>query len=120
MARRKQVKRSGKRAQKAPAPNPAQEALQVTWLLKGKLKSAQMAYLRIGQLLAQVRDQKLYEDLHHEDMEDYADVRLNLGRASLFRYLQVYDWAVASHPEWLQPKPPGGRGSREPGKSGCR
>jgi len=84
-----------------------QEALQVTWLLKGKLKSAQIAYLRIGELLVKVRDQKLYSELKHADMEDYAEKRLQLGRASLFRYIQVYDWVSKSHPEWLQPKPKG-------------
>ena len=93
-------------------PSPAsketvQEALQVTWVLKGHLKNAQIAYLRVGALLVKVRDQKLYEALHHPDMESYAAERLHLGRGSLYRYLQVYDWVSANHKEWLDPKPKG-------------
>jgi hypothetical protein len=88
-------------------PTPVQEALQITWLLKGKLKSAQIAYLRIGELLVQVRDRKLYAALKHADLEEYAFERLQLGRASLFRYLQAYDWVSKSYPEWLEPKPKG-------------
>jgi hypothetical protein len=84
-----------------------QEALQVTWVLKGKLKSAQIAYLKIGSLLAQVRDNNLFSALKHPNIEDYGQERLNLGRASLYRYLQVYDWVSESHSEWLQPKPEG-------------
>ena len=84
-----------------------QEALQVTWRLKGDLKNAQLAYLRVGISLARVRDEKLYAALKHPDIESYAEQRLHLGRASLYRYLQVYDWAAASHPEWLQPRPKG-------------
>jgi hypothetical protein len=75
--------------------------------LKGKLKSAQIAYLRIGALLTQVREEQLIRALHHADMEDYAEERLNLGRASLYRYLQVYAWVAECHPQWLQPKPSG-------------
>lgn len=85
----------------------AQEALEVTWVLKGHLKNAQISYIRVGCLLAQVRDEELYKALHHEDMESYAEERLNLGRASLYRYLQVHDWVSEFHPEWLQPKPQG-------------
>jgi transposase len=60
-----------------------QEALEVTWTLKGHLKNAQVAYLRVGVLLAKVRDKKLYAALHHPDMESYAAERLHLARASL-------------------------------------
>jgi len=84
-----------------------QEALQVTWLLKGKLKSAQIAYLRIGELLVRVRDKKLYAELKHADMEEYARERLQLGRTSLYKYLKVYDWVSKYYPEWLQKKPKG-------------
>jgi len=86
---------------------PVQEALQVTWLLKGKLKSAQIGYLRIGELLVQVRDKKLYAELKHADMEEYARERLSLSRATLYRYIQAYDWVKRSHPEWLEDKPKG-------------
>ena len=86
---------------------PAQTALEVTWLLKGNLKNAQIAYIRIGTLLARVRDEKLYTALKHPDMESYAEERLQLGRSSLYRYLQVHDWMVEFHPQWLEPKPEG-------------
>ena len=89
-------------------PRPlVQKALQVTWLLKGHLKNSQLAYLRVGALLARVRDEKLYAALKHADIESYAEQRLHLGRTSLYRYLQVYAWVTSSHPEWLQPKPKG-------------
>jgi len=83
------------------------QALQTTWLLKGCLKNAQLSYLRVGKLLAQVREKKMYEDLGHADIEDYAEKRLQLGRASLYKYLKVYDWVSKNHSEWLQPKPKG-------------
>lgn len=84
-----------------------QEALQVTWLLKGNLKNVQLSYLRVGKLFAQVRDKNLYSALGHANIEDYAEKRLQLGRTSLYKYLQVYDWVSKTHPEWLLPKPKG-------------
>jgi hypothetical protein len=108
MAKAKSVK-SPQARKKAPAAprTAAQEALEVTWVLKGHLKNAQIAYLRVGALLAQVRDRKLYADLGHPDLESYAEQRLHLGRASLYRYLQVYDWVSTFHKEWIEPKPQG-------------
>jgi hypothetical protein len=85
----------------------AQEALQTTWLLKGSLKNAQLSYLRVGKLLALVREKKMWETLGHPSIEDYAGKRLQLGRSSLFKYMGVYDWTLKNHPEWLQPKPKG-------------
>jgi hypothetical protein len=86
---------------------PAQEASEITWVLKGHLKNAQISYLRVGSLLAEMRDRQLYKDIHFDDMERYAEERLNLGRTSLYRYLQVYDWVAECHPAWLEPKPEG-------------
>jgi hypothetical protein len=83
------------------AISPAQEALQVTFVLKGNLKRAQLMYLFIAKGLANVRDRSLYAALGHKDMEDYAHQRLDLGRSSLFNYLRIYDWVSKSHPEWL-------------------
>ncbi|MEK9135767.1 MAG: hypothetical protein AAB393_01485, partial [Bacteroidota bacterium] len=77
---------------KSALQKAVQEALQVTWVLKGKLKSAQMAYLKIGAMLAQVRDKKMFSTLKHPDIEDYAWQRLKLRRSALYQYLQVYDW----------------------------
>jgi len=92
---------------KSAKATAVQEALQITWLLKGNLKNAQLSYLRVGKLLAQVRDKKMYSELGHADIEDYSEKRLQLGRSSLYKYLQVYDWVGKFHPEWLQPKPKG-------------
>ena len=109
MTKKKTAKSASKKSSKTKSAlqMAVQEALQVTWVLKGKLKSAQIAYLRIGELLAQVRDDKLFSALKHPSIEVYAEERLNLGRASLYRYLQVYDWVRKSHAEWLEPKPKG-------------
>ena len=104
MAKRKTVKRAVKESK---PKTPSQEALEVTWLLKGNLKNAQIAYIRVGILLARVRDEKLYAELKHPDMESYAEERLQLGRTSLYKYLQVHDWMAEFHPQWLEPKPEG-------------
>ena len=97
-----------KKAQKEKPPVTAvQEALEVTWTLKGHLKNVQIAYIRVGELLARVRDRKLYEALKHPDLASYAENRLQLGRSSLYQYLQVYDWIGEFHKEWLEPKPKG-------------
>lgn len=87
--------------------SPAQKAAQLTWQLKGHLKNAQIAYLRVAVLLARVRDEKLYADLHCRNMETYAAERLSLSKTSLYRYLQIHDWVKAFHPEWLESKPKG-------------
>jgi hypothetical protein len=84
-----------------------QEALQTTFVLKGTLKRAQLMFLRVGELLVKVRDQKLYEALNHPDMDSYAQERLGLGRSSLYNYLRIHDWVSRSHPEWLKPKAKG-------------
>jgi hypothetical protein len=107
---RKSVKRRKSRKARAAKPkagvkaalSPGQVAWQMTWRLKGDLKRVQRAYLRIGEQLAAIRDQKRYADLGHPDMESYAAERLGLGRASLYRYLQVYVWAAKKHPDWLK------------------
>jgi hypothetical protein len=85
----------------------AQEALEVTWVLMGQLKRAQLTYLFIGEQLKRVRDEKLYAALHHADMEAYAQERLGMRRSSLYKYLQVYEWVAEFHKEWLDPKPKG-------------
>ena len=56
----------------------------------------QMLYLEIGRTLVDVRDRKLYAVLNHPDLESYAKQRLWLGRAALYRYVQVYEWAAKS------------------------
>ena len=98
------AKKAKKTRKAAAPPTAAQEAHRVTWRLKGDLKRAQRAYIRIGEQLVQVRDRKLFEALKHPDMEDYAAQRLGLGRSSLYKYIQVYDWVAKCHPEWLERK----------------
>ena len=85
----------------------ANKANQTTWLLKGTLKNAQLSVIRVGKLLTLVRDEKMWQTLGHPDMEDYAEKRLQLGRASLYRYMQTYDWVLKNHPAWAAPKPQG-------------
>ena len=79
------------------AGKAAQEANQVTWLLLGNLKNIRKMYLNICVLLARVRDEKLYAALHYPDMAEYAQARLNLGRSSLYNYLQIYDWGSTTY-----------------------
>ncbi len=88
-------------------PSAAQRAVQVTFVLKGHLKNVQISYLRAATLLAKVRDERLYAALRHDSLESYASARLGLGRASLYRYLQIHDWAREFHPKWLDRKPKG-------------
>jgi hypothetical protein len=108
MAKRKAAGKGQKKTRTLTVEGKAaQIANQVTWLLSGHLKNAQISYIRVCVLLARVRDENLYSALKHPDMEDYAEKRLHLGRASLYRYLQVHDWIAGCHKEWLQPKPKG-------------
>ena len=58
--RRKKAKRERKLSERQIA---AGKALQLTWELKGRLKSFQMYYLRIGAMLARVRDEKVFSVL---------------------------------------------------------
>jgi hypothetical protein len=84
-----------------------QKALQITWLLNGDLKNLQITYLRVAVRLAQVRDEKLHTHMNHPDIEGYADDHLHLQKTTLYRYLRVYDFVKAKHPQWLEPKPKG-------------
>jgi len=102
-----QAKPRSKKARATAAKTPVQEALEITWVLKGHLKNAQISYLRVGGMLQRVRDRNLFAALGHATLEDYAEQRLRLGRTSLYKYLQVYEWVAEFHPEWLQPKPKG-------------
>ncbi len=87
--------------------SPAQRANQITYFLQGDLKRIQIAYIRAGAKLAQIRDEKLYRALKHETLEDYAEQRLRLGRSALYRYLQIYDWVRKQHRGWLAKHPKG-------------
>jgi hypothetical protein len=87
--------------------SPAQRANQITYFLKGDLKRIQIAYIRAGAKLAQIRDEKLYRALKHATLEAYAQKRLGLGRSTLYRYLQIYDWVRKDHPGWLAERPKG-------------
>ena len=87
--------------------SPAQIAIQVTFVLKGHLKNARIAYIRAAVLLARVRDEKLWRALRHPTIEDYAQRRLGLRRAALYQYLQIHDWLRDYHPPWLVRRPKG-------------
>ena len=65
MSKVKAVSKTKSATEPAAPKTAVQEALEVTWVLKGHLKSLQIAYLRVGALLARVRDQKLYAALKH-------------------------------------------------------
>jgi hypothetical protein len=106
MSKRKVVRAVVARG-KAVVVTAVDRALRITWKLKGHLKNAQVAFVRVCVTLAQVRDEKIYKDLKHPDMESYAEERVRLGRSSLYKYLKVHDWLQKSHPEWLVPKPKG-------------
>ena len=88
-------------------PSPAELANRITYFLKGDLKNLQTDYLHAGAKLAKIRDEKLYRALKHESMEDYAAKRLGMSRTSLYRYLQIHDWAKKEHPGWLAKHPKG-------------
>jgi hypothetical protein len=84
---------------------PCQIASRLTWKLKGELKNLQKSYLRVAEQLVRVRDERLWAEMKnpkHPDIEDYAQKRLGLKRASLYRYLTAYDWISKNHPEWLK------------------
>lgn len=67
----------------------------------------QISFVRAAVLLAEVRDEKLWEALRHRDIEDYAAKRLGQQRSTLYHYLQIHDWLREFHPAWLAPKPKG-------------
>lgn len=86
--------------------SPAQEAVHeigmITGQIKAKLKNVAMNFLDIGAMLVDVRDRKLYEKLHHDSLVSYADEHLRLGHTTLYKYIQVYEYAKKYHPEWLE------------------
>lgn len=87
--------------------SPAQRAVQLTFVLKGHLKNAQIAYLRVAKGLVQIRDANLHRALGHDSLEDYAAARLGLRRSALYKYMQIHEWVREFHPAWLAPKPKG-------------
>ena len=90
-----------------PKPlSPAQRANNITYFLKGDLKNLRTDYLHAGSKLAQIRDEKLFRALKYANMEEYAEKRLGMRRAALYRYLQIY-WAKRRHPGWLAKHPKG-------------
>lgn len=94
--------KSAPKKQKSPAQIAVQEAGAITGRILGDLQNARKTFLRIGQLLTIVRNKKYFVTLHHQTIEEYADKRLGLSRRSLYRYLQVYAWALEHHKEWLE------------------
>ena len=80
-----------------------QKALEFTWALKGHIRAAAKLYLNVARELARARDEKIYLVLKNPTLEDYAEKRLNLSKRSLQRYLQIYDWVLLYHKQWLEP-----------------
>ena len=105
MAGRKKARVAMKARTLAPAASKAevQKALEFTWALKGHIRAAAKQYLRVAQEMAQARDEKIYAVLKNPTLEDYAEERLGLSERSMYRYLQIYDWVRACHPQWLEP-----------------
>ena len=89
------------------ALTPAQEAHEITFVLQGFLKRSRLQFLVIAAKLADFKKRKMYQYLQFKTIEDYAESLLGLGRASLYRYLQIYEWVREKHPKWLLPKPEG-------------
>jgi hypothetical protein len=86
--------------------SPAQLAVQKAGTITGDLvcclQRVRKTFLRIGQLLVEVRDQKHYAALNHKDLESYAAEHLEMSRPTLYRYIKVYEWVLANHKEWLE------------------
>lgn len=101
VGKQKAASKAATQKQKSPAQLAVQQAGAITGRIIGDLQNARKTFLRIGQLLTEVRDRAYYATLHHETMEEYADEHLDLSRRSLYRYMQVYAWALEHHKEWL-------------------
>ncbi len=80
-----------------------QTALSITREIQKNLALMKKAFLRVVMLLGQVRDEKLYAELGHATMEDYAAVHFGFKRSSLSMYLRVYDGLRQNHPDVLKP-----------------
>ncbi|MGH7897469.1 MAG: hypothetical protein ACREQQ_05925 [Candidatus Binatia bacterium] len=87
--------------------SPAQIAAQVTFLLKGHLKNARIAYIRAAVMLARVRHEKLWQALRYRSLAEYAEKQLRLHETTLYKYLRVHDWLKEKHPSWLAKRPKG-------------
>lgn len=96
-------KKPGAKKQWSPAQLAVQAAGKITGDLINNLQNIRKTFLKIGMLLTEVRDRKFYETLHHKDMAEYALKRLDMSKTAMYRYMQVYEWARAKHPEWLDP-----------------
>lgn len=99
-ARRKTGKKA--RRERSAKQEAVWQALSLTGQIIGHIKNAQKSYLRVGENLAKVRDEKIFETLGHTSMADYASKRLDLSEASLYRYLSIYDWTRKNKPEFLE------------------
>lgn len=105
------MKQQKKKAESQAVPAPSskypravvQEALQLTFVLRGHIKRAQQYYLVVGRELAEIQEKKLYLPLKHPDLFDLAKEHLGLSQASVYRYLRIHNWVKQNHPEWLKP-----------------
>jgi hypothetical protein len=96
-------KQKSRKSASAASKEEVQKALEFTWALKGHIRAAAKQYLRVAQEIARARDEKIYEVLKNPTLEDYAEKRLGLSERSMYRYLQIYDWVLECHKQWLEP-----------------
>jgi hypothetical protein len=112
MAKRK-VKKTTKKTPSAKTKSetpqtgtPTREEVHVIGMITGqilaKMKNIKMNFFDIGELLVKVRNEKLYEDLHHDSLVSYAAEHLHLGHTTLYKYIEVYEYAKKFHPKWLE------------------
>ena len=104
MAKRKTKTTSAPKRQRSPAQEAVHDAGKITGDLINALQTVRKSFLRVGQLLTEVRDCKHYLALHDADVETYASKRLGLSKTSTYRFMRVYAWAKEHHPEWLDPE----------------
>jgi len=69
----------------------------LTFALKGHLRTSRSRISGSLPELARFRDEKLWAALKHKSLE-LASEDLGLGHASLYHYLQVYDWRATIIP----------------------
>ncbi len=87
--------------------SPEQVAQQVTKEIRQGLKKIAEEHIRVGVLLARVRDEKLYAALGNKNIVQYAKERLGIESSSLYAHLDAHDWIASNRPEWLEPNSTG-------------
>lgn len=89
-----------------PAEPSRKEAEKIHEALEKYITFATCDGIRVALLLARVRDDKLYTFLNYPDLKQYALDGLHLDSETMERYLKLYAWVQAHHPEWYDSDPP--------------